>query len=257
MVEDFRLKDIFEKYRENKNSHVYLVETNSIERAINDIKQLIICINNKELSNISFLVESDSLPTLMIVRPKLQEIVTEDIEKLILMLQKIPVITRENYFIVSEAEKLNKKSGNQMLKIIEEPDTEMLGFFVCNSADRVMPTITSRTQILYLNYDVDESFSDDILEDTNNYLLKLHEHSSIIINKYYIDKYKDLNDFNSFVKCLIYQQKKHINKQTSFDIIKKESQILKLLFAILPKIGFNCNSNLLLDKFVIEVSRLK
>lgn len=256
MNEDFKLKDIYNKYRENRSSHVYLVETNYIEKAVQDIKELIININMYNNNDVSSLVESDSLPTLLIVSPKLQEIVTDDIEKLIVLLQKIPVITKENYFIICEAEKLNKKSGNQMLKIIEEPETDMLGFFICNSIDRVMPTIVSRAQTLSLIYNVDEEFDDELKVDAEKYLQELHAGSSIIINKYYVDKYKDSIAFMSFVKCLISQQKKFADKQTNFDIIKKEVQILKLLYNLLSKLSSNCNSNLLLDKFVIEVSRL-
>ena len=99
MNEEFKLKNIYDKYRENKSSHVYLVETNSIDKAIDDIKKLIIQINNDDY--IENLVNCDNLPTLQIIGPKQQEIVTDDIEKLIVMLQKIPVITKENYFIIA------------------------------------------------------------------------------------------------------------------------------------------------------------
>ena len=256
MNEDFKLKDIYDKYRENKNSHVYLVETNNVDYAINDIKKLIVNINIYNNNDISILMENDSLPTLLIVAPKLQEIVTEDVEKLIALLQRIPVITKENYFIVSEAEKLNKKSGNQMLKIIEDPETEMLGFFVCSSVDNVMPTIVSRAQTISLIYDFDEKFDEELNEDAIKYLQDIHSGKTLIINKYYVDKYKETILFSSFVKCLIFNQKKFADNQTNSDIINKEVQILKLLYGLLSKLGSNCNSNLLLDKFLIEVSRL-
>lgn len=256
MNEDFKLKDIYDKYRENKNSHVYLVETNNIEKAVQDIKKLIININIYNNNDVSTLVETNSLPTLLFVTPKLQEIVTDDIEKLIVLLQKVPVITKENYFIICEAEKLNKKSGNQMLKVIEEPEADMLGFFICSSIDSVMPTIVSRAQTLPLTYNVDEEFDDELKSDAEKYLEELHIGSSLIINKYYVDKYKDSASFFSFVKCLICMQKKFADKQINSDIIKKEVQIINLLYNLLSKLNSNCNSNLLLDKFVIEVSRL-
>ena len=256
MNEDFKLKNIFDKYRENKNSHVYLVETNSIENAINDIKRLIIEINLLSSNDIKQLVENDTLPTLSIIGPKNQEIVTEDVEKMIIMLQKIPVITKENYFIIYNAEKLNKKSGNQMLKIIEEPDTEMLGFFVCNSVDSIMPTISSRCQSISLTYDISESFDDDLLNDAKCYLELIHNKCQISVNKEYVEKYKDINSFVKFVDCLIYLEKNYIDKQTNFDIIKKENEVLKMMYNLSLKVYKNCNINLLLDRFVIEVSRL-
>ena len=256
MKEDFKLKNIYDKYRENKNSHVYLVETNSITQAIEDIKKLIILINADADSNIEPLILNASLPTLMIIGPKVQEILTEDIDRLIVMLQKIPVITKDNYFIIHNAEKLNKKSGNQMLKIIEEPETDMLGFFVCNSTDGIMPTISSRTQTISLIYDTEEIYEEDLISDAQNYLNELHDKESLIVNKKYIDKYKDIEQFKNFVECIISIQKKYINTQTNFDIIKKESLLLSKLYDLIPKISGNCNINLLMDKFLIEVSRL-
>ena len=256
MEEDFKLKNIYDKYRENKNSHVYLVETNSISSALEDIKKLIIYINSNVENDVSQLVLSGTLPTLSIISPKNQEIVTEDVEKLIVMLQKIPVITKENYFIISEAEKLNKKSGNQLLKIIEEPESDMIGFFICHSIDSVMPTISSRSQIISVVYNVAENYDEDVLKNAEEYLDKVHNKESIIINKYYIDKYKDTKDMESFINAVIYLEKKYINTLTNFDIIKKENILLSKLYELLTKIVINCNINLLLDKFIIEVSRL-
>ena len=256
MNEDFKLKSIYDKYCENKNSHVYLVETNSIEEAISDIKKLIILINKDQNNDVESLVNNNSLPTLQVIGPKLQEIVTDDIEKLVVMLQKIPVITKENYFIVYDAEKLNKKSGNQMLKVIEEPETDIIGFFVCTNSDSVMPTITSRAQIISLTYDIEKTFSEDIINDATKYLSQIHSGDSIIVNKYYVEKYKDLDSFISFINCIITEEKKYINSNLNFDIIVKENKILKMMYEILSKVRSNCNINLLLDKFLIEVSRL-
>jgi len=257
MNDDFKLKNIFDKYRENKNSHVYLVETNCIEQAVQDIKNLFIMINKFVENDVEQLILNNTLPTMYIIEPKLQEIVTEDIENLIAKLQQIPVITKENYFIISEAERLNKKSGNQMLKIIEEPETDMIGFFVCNSAENVMPTISSRTQLITLTYDIEKTFDDKLLENAKDYLNSVHSCDSIIFNKKYVDLYKDIKSFSNFIEAVIFQEKKYINSQKNSDIICKENQILKKLYEVLSKVNSNCNINLLMDKFVLEVSRLK
>lgn len=257
MNENFKLDFLYNKYRENKNSHVYLVETNSIENAIQDIKKLIIQINKDKDLDIEKLVESDSLPTLSIIKPQQQEIVKDDIEKLIINLQRIPVITKENYFIISEAERLNHKSGNQMLKIIEEPETDILGFFVCLNSDNVMPTIQSRTQLINLKYDIISVYDDEIINDSIKYFKEYHENAIILVNKYYVDKYKDNKSMNQFIECLINEENKYISSLDKFDIIKKENKILELLFELQKSINNNCNSNLELDKFIIEVNKLK
>lgn len=257
MNNDEKLKLIYNKYRENKNSHVYLVETNSINDALNDIKKLIIKINhNSDDNNIEKLIETDSLPTLTIVWPDNQEIKKENIEELIVKIQKIPVITKENYFIICNAEKLNQKSGNIMLKTIEEPETDVLGFFICNNSNSVLSTIQSRTQYISLQYDKNETYGNDIIDDAVNYFKSLHNSPIIDINKKYVDKYKDINIICNFLECLVNEERKFINTQNIFDIIKKEEQIIKLIFELESNIRKNGNISLLFDKFVIEVGRL-
>ncbi len=257
MNNDEKLKLIYNKYRENKNSHVYLVETNSINDALNDIKKLIIKINqNSDDNNIEKLIDNDSLPTLTIVWPDNQEIKKENIEELIVKIQKIPVITKENYFIICNAEKLNQKSGNIMLKTIEEPETDVLGFFICNNSNSVLSTIQSRTQYISLQYDKNETYNNDIIDDAVNYFKSLHNSPIIDINKKYVDKYKDINIICNFLECLVNEERKFINSQNIFDIIKKEEQIIKLIYELESNIRKNGNISLLFDKFVIEVGRL-
>ncbi|MBR5662093.1 MAG: hypothetical protein IKX00_00400 [Bacilli bacterium] len=257
MKNEEKLNNIYNKYRENKNSHVYLVETNDIELALNDIKNLIIKINQGSTDNdIEKLIQSDSLPTLSVIRPETAEIKTDVIEELITKLQAIPVITKENYFVICEAERLNQKSGNSMLKIIEEPECDILGFFICNNVNNVMQTIQSRSQYISLVYDVDHDYDEDIKNDALKFINSLNNNLNIIDNKYFADTYKNILDFNNFVDCVIDKIKNYISTLNNFDIIKKEYEILKLIIDMKSNINRNCNVNLLLDKLIIEVGRL-
>ena len=257
MKNEEKLNNIYNKYRENKNSHVYLVETNSIENALNDIKKLIININSDNNDNdIQSLILNDSLPTLTIIRPETLEIKTDVIDELIKKLQTIPVITKENHFIICEAEKLNQKSGNSMLKIIEEPECDTLGFFICNNVNNVMQTIQSRAQYISLSYDIKDEFDENIQEDAIKLFNLLHNSISIIDNKYFTDSYKSVLDFDKLVDCLIMEIKNYIITLNNFDIIKKENKILMLVLDFKSNINRNCNINLMLDKLVLEVGRL-
>lgn len=257
MKNEEKLNNIYCKYRENKNSHVYLVETNAIDEALNDIKKLIIKINENNYENyIEKLVLNETLPTLSIIRPETLEIKTDVIEELIKKLQSIPVITKENYYIVCEAEKLNQKSGNSMLKIIEEPESDTLGFFICGNVYNVMQTIQSRAQYISLVYSIPQTYSEEVINDAKKFIGFLHNDLNIINNKYFSDKYKLVLEFDSFINCVIYQQKNYINTIDNFDIIKKENMILKLIVDLKSNVNRNCNINLLLDKLIIEVGRL-
>lgn len=252
-----KLNNIYVKYRENKNSHVYLVETNDIDQALNDLKKLIISINDNNSENdIEKLVLNDSLPTLSIIKPETLEIKTDVIDALIKKLENIPVITKENYYIICEAEKLNQKSGNSMLKIIEEPESDTLGFFICNNVNNVMQTIQSRAQYISLIYDVSHEYESGMVNDAKKFINNLNNVRSILDNKYYSDKYKGVIEFNSFLDCVIFEYKKYIDTLDNFDIIKRENLILKLILDFKSNINKNCNVNLLLDKLVIEVGRL-
>lgn len=256
MKENFKLQSIFDKYCENKNSHVYLVETNSLDMAIQDILFLFKLIN-RESENIDKLIDSGNLSTLQLIEPDGQEIKIESINRLISSMQSIPVITKENYFIIKNAEKLNQKSGNSLLKLIEEPETEILGFFVCNNASKILPTIQSRTQLIYLNYDITENFDEDILNDSKLFLEKIHNGLTILDSKRICDKYKSLESMSYFINCLIHLQKKYINSLTSFDIINKECSIYKLIIELENVIKKNGNISLSFDSFVIKVGRLR
>lgn len=257
MKNEEKLNNIYLKCRENKNSHVYLVETNSVYSALDDIKQLIIKINEDIKDNdIRKLIENDSLPTLSIIKPETLEIKTDVIDELIKKLQSIPVITNKNYFVVCEAEKLNQKSGNSMLKIIEEPDCDILGFFICNNANNVMQTIQSRSQYISLIYELDNTFDSEVREDALKLLDNIHIEKNIVDNKYFTDKYKSVNEFDNLIDCLIVEIKNYINTLDNFDIIKKENNLLKMVIDMKSNINKNCNINLMLDKLIIEVGRL-
>lgn len=258
MKNEEKLNIIYEKYRENKNSHVYLVETNSINNALNDIKELIIKINedNKE-NDFEYLIKNDALPTLTVVEPETQEIKIESIDNLITKLQKVPVITKENYFIICGAEKLNQKSGNAMLKLIEEPESDILGFFICNNISKVMQTIQSRSQFVSLNYDIKIEYDVETENDAKDYFMMLHNEISIYGNKRYVDKYKSIDSMVEFLECFIEIENKYIKSNSNnFDIINRENKIIMLVIELISNIKKNGNIGLLLDKFVIEVGRL-
>ena len=256
MNEELRLKNIYDKYCENKNSHVYLVQTDSIDDAIQDIKRLIINVNKHNGIDVENLIENDTLPTLMLIKPDKNEIKTEEAEKLLTFLQKIPVITNENFFIVEYAEKLNAKSGNQLLKVIEEPDSDILGFFVCLNAENVLPTIKSRLQFVQLNYNKKTEYNSKTIEFVDKYFDMIHKQIDLSLNKVIVDNFKEYNDMKLFLDCFVDKEKKYINELSDFDIIKKEGNILKLVFVLEEKIHNNANINLMLDKFLLEVGRL-
>ena len=143
-----------------------------------------------------------------------------------------------------------------MLKIIEEPESDILGFFICNNINNVMQTIQSRSQYISLSYDVSVNYSEEMVDDAKKFVDNLHNDLNITNNKYFVETYKSISEFSSLVDIAIEQIKKYVNTIDNFDIIKKENEILKLIVEFKANINKNCNINLLLDKLVIEVGRL-
>ena len=143
-----------------------------------------------------------------------------------------------------------------MLKIIEEPECDILGFYICNNANNVMQTIQSRSQYVSLSYEIIADYSESVVLDAKKMFEILHGNLNIVDNKYFVEKYKSVIEFNELVDCLISESQKYINSLDNFDIIKKENEILKLITNFKVNINSNCNINLLLDKLMIEVGRL-
>lgn len=252
MINSSEISNIVKKYSENKASHVYLVETNDIDSAMADIKNLIIEINKNNENNVSALLEAGNCSSIKYIYPDGLEIKSEQIHELISFCSRIPIYTNENYFIICECDKLNKKSGNSLLKLIEEPDINMLGFFLTSNINNVMDTIKSRCQIIRCFYkcEINNDFSGDVIE----YYKNMIESLDLIYNKEIVDKYKTRDEILNFLNDLV----KYINnlENVSNIMLKKNAVLVNLITDAIYMIGNNVNINLSLDKLLIEASRL-
>ena len=74
-----------------------------------------------------------------------------------------PTLSAKKVFVVSEAEKLNKKSQNCLLKILEEPPGYCCIILLCTSLEKMLPTTKSRCRLIRFG-PVDEQRIADKLE---------------------------------------------------------------------------------------------
>ena len=174
------------------------------------------------------------------------------------------------------AEKLNGSSANAMLKFVEEPTEGILGFFITNNKDVIIPTIKSRCQVLVATYE-----SNNILDKLNITAEELNNYQTII--KDYLNKIKDKSLINNkeLILSKISERKeietlfkiifeifyhnflRNIKKdyEQSLTYVYKEennNKIIKQLNIItkfLQDLSYNVNIELLLDKFVIEMRK--
>ena len=279
------IEKIVKLYHENKLSHAYLLVTNNIENCLSDLKIAIKQINcNKEYlenctkCNICNLINQNFLPSLIIIEPDGKMIKKEQILELKRKFSTKPIYTKENIYVIKNAEALNAASANTMLKFLEEPEDNIIGFFITNNVNNVINTIKSRCEILNVFYDVhdlnidsvDNSLNKTYLDVARNYIKKIEVEKSmrIMYNKSeLLNIYSEREDIKKVFQILviIYEEllKYKLNLNNLFsklninylEFLSYEDLLyrINLLNKFLDDLSNNANIELLLDKFVIEM----
>ena len=285
MIEEVK-KKVVKMYHEQKLAHAYLFVTNNIDKALLDIIDIIkqiFCPEefSEECSkcNICNLINQQYLPSLIIIEPDGKIIKKEQILDLKKKFSTKPIYTKENIYIIKNAECLNASSANTMLKFLEEPEDDIIGFFLTNNVNNVINTIKSRCEIINMFYD-EATLTINTLNNENNY--KYFEVAKEYISKIEVEKkqgimYNNSDLLNIFseredikkvfqILVLIYEEllKYKYNLDNQFGILNldflinlDENNILKkisLLNEFLDNLNNNANLELLLDRFVIEMS---
>lgn len=284
MVVNNNLLDIYKQYREKKLAHAYLIETNNTSKLLEDLKTLIKAINCPEeyqeqclKCNLCNLINKNNLPSLIMIEPDGTSIKKGQIEDLKISFETKPIYSKYNTYIIVSAEKLNSSSANAMLKFVEEPTEGILGFFITNNKDVIIPTIKSRCQVLVATYE-----SDNILEKLNitaeeltnyqtiirNYLNKINNNSFINNKDLILSKLSERKEIETLFKIIfeIFYNNflKNINKeydQTLIEVYNEENnnkiiKELNIITKFLQDLSYNVNMELLLDKFVIEMRNI-
>ena len=279
------LENLVKYYHENKISHAYLIETNNLEKCYLDLLEVIkqiFCQNeyNKECNkcNICNLVNQNYLPSLVVISPDGMNIKKEQILELKKKFSTVPIYTKENIYVIKNAEKLNGASANTMLKFLEEPEQNILGFFITNNANNVISTIRSRCEVIKVLYDIHELDINNITNDINKdkfdvaieYLFKIEieKKLGIMYNRdVVLNKFSEREDIKTVFKIIfiIYEEllKKVMGLDNKFDFEKinelssldkdKVLRRINLVTKFIDDIDSNVNVELLLDKFVIEL----
>lgn len=279
------LENLVKYYHENKISHAYLIETNNLEKCYLDLLEVIkqiFCQNeyNKECNkcNICNLVNQNYLPSLVVISPDGMNIKKEQIVELKKKFSTVPIYTKENIYVIKNAEKLNGASANTMLKFLEEPEQNILGFFITNNANNVISTIRSRCEVIKVLYDIHELDINNITNDINKdkfdvaieYLFKIEVEKKlgIMYNRdVVLNKFSEREDIKTVFKIIfiIYEEllKKVMGLDNKFDFKKinelssldkdKVLRRINLVTKFINDIDSNVNVELLLDKFVIEL----
>lgn len=259
-------------------AHAYLISSNNIDETmkilLNVIKN-IFCGEYEDNSNkcsLCHLIDINNLPSLKIIEPDGNFIKKDQILALKNSFSKSSVITKEQVYIIKNAEKMNKEAANTMLKFLEEPDGNVISFFLTNHIDNVMLTIQSRCQHIDLSFHntLEEDLSitkekyTEYLEVITNYLKELEVNKrKLILNNLKISEYEKSDLINIFKIMLEIYHSKLVNNydKINHDVCDYLNNLsknniyakVKLITSYLNKINYNVNENLLLDSFVLEM----
>lgn len=269
MVQHEAIQDLVKKYNENQLSHVFLIETNDKVAALEDIKEFVKVINCNESymedcmkCNLCHLIATDQLPSLEIVSPDGQAIKKGQMEELKQKFSSIPYLSRYNTYIINDAEKFNASSANTMLKFIEEPEKNIIGFLITNNRENVISTIKSRCEIVKVMYEKEnQNITDRIQELAINYLYKIEveKQQTIVYNKTILDEKLERGEMVLFFKAIFqiyydfFQGKSILEKLKPMEQYTQDMLLhrLDLVGKMLERLNYNVNINLLLDAFVL------
>lgn len=254
------------EFDENKYSHVFLIETNNLElcekQLIDVIKKLV---NADEIT--AHQLDREEYVDLITIRPDGKNIKKDQIESLQERLGVKPVVGSRLYYIITPADCLNEVASNKLLKTIEEPNENNIGFLITNNVAQILPTIKSRCELIEAFYsDTSISFAEN--EEIKKYaenLIHHIEYSTLFEYHMYINENKEIiknakeiainiKDYYNRACITLGDNKNHIIdeiiKNNNFKIIVHKAQYLNKL---LNKDNLNMNSDLLLEKIYIDL----
>lgn len=278
MIVNPKINNLVNSYHENKFSHAFLFVTNDIDRCRNDVLELIKVIScpssysdDCKTCNLCYQIDKGSLPNLIQIYPDGMNIKKEQILNIEEHFSAKPIYLKNNIYIINNADKLNKAAANTMLKFLEEPEDNILGFFITNNKEQILDTIKSRCQIVLVNYDdcelltSDEKFS-NIKELSQIYLksLLIEKKDGIILNKMvFTESVLDRNELHNCLKfwMMLFTDAIKQKDLNEFDFlynidIYKLININKIVFNTLKNVTTNVNMELLMDGFVLEVEKI-
>jgi len=272
MIESVNIQYILKRSHENKLAHAFLLETNDVDRCYKDILSLLkqlncpqqYDVNCSNECNICYLIKTNNLPSLVTIEPDGQNIKKQQILEMMDKFSTKPVFSKYNMYVIKQAERFNSSSANTLLKFLEEPEDNILGFFITTNKENVISTIRSRCQVIGAFYEIDETqnYNNEYLDEVKIYLNSIYKNrDDIVYNKSNMSgKYKERSEWEIFFMTMLYYIRGCYSgiEKYKIEMIKNSSheKLVKMVVIIeetLKHLKYNGNIDLILDKFVIEM----
>ena len=283
-------KMIINAVKKNRCSHAYLLETNGLidkEDFAKAFAKYLLCpynyLNNKQCVNCTQCnnIDKGIFEDLKVIKPDGLWIKKEQLLELQEEFKTKSVISGKKVYIITDASKLNDSSSNSILKFLEEPKENIIAILLADNVHQLLDTIVSRCQIIpltnVLNDKNIENYISVKVEDINliltttlNFVKELEtkkEKTILFTKKIFHNNIIEKNDLIASFEIMILYYKDALNKKLDRkteifnDINDKllENSIEELnykinkLIDLKGKIYINANTNLLIDKLIIEL----
>lgn len=283
--------------KKNRCSHAYIIETNGTENALEFSKSFskyLFCpysyTNNENCNDctICHQIDNNLYLDLKIINPDGIWIKKNQMKELEEEFNNKSILGNKRIYIINHADKMNVMAANTILKFLEEPESNIVALLIVDNIYNLLPTIISRCQIITLqknnlsnNYNL-ENINDSNLEEKidtcinfvsylENYGIDTVCKENKLWFKFFKEKennmlglsimlyfYKSILDFKLSIENNNYSKYNDIKK-----IIANKNSInnicakIDTVFKAREKIKYNMNANLLIDKLIFDLERIK
>lgn len=185
--QDFAVEFFSKTLEKSRLANAYLFTGNAPEdklKLAKELNQILNCQSNQKLSapcksctNCKWIEEGTHPMTPVYLAP------SEDSKKAIIKIEQVQELQKElskasNYYrlvIIPEASYscLTKHSANALLKVLEEPNSHILFLLFSDDKENVLPTISSRTQVLPFKANPKSKFSEEAYDLVQKYSQEL------------------------------------------------------------------------------------
>ncbi len=274
MRSDLIIKRYFKNLDFNDSiGHAFLFSNSSYDELIECMEETF----NKYIFKRNLSTQNN--PDIYIIGPEKNVIKKEAIKDLEEELSKTSQINESKIYIIKECDKLNDYSANSLLKILEEPPTNIYAFLFTKNIEKVLPTIKSRCQIIQKTNEkvknIYELYDEKTVSETLSILNKIERNKEKTI-AYSNELYKNVEKekLTNVLNIVQYFYKDCLNKINDIDLeyfagdaasIEKvvmnndEKRLISKIIIInknLNLLNYNLNINSFIDKILIELGRV-
>lgn len=255
-----------------KDIHAYLFQTNgaieSKDIVLSFVKSLI-CpshytnLNNCNNCQICNQIDKGSFPEIKIIEPDGLWIKKEQMIDLQQKLSTKALETSQRVYVIYEAEKMNAAAANSLLKFLEEPEEGIIAILVTNDIHKMLKTITSRCQVIFLKPSMLEEKAGSYKDFSNITLVKF---GLITVQRdeeleEYIGNVQNLNKIEAIVQIVNRYEKDKLDvllhsKELWHDYFKEKSELIwafeGLLLFYKDVLNLLCSKNIEMFNFYEE-----